>query len=56
MMVPTELGVMVVVVVAWGDRVDGGDMAVVATAWDGLLPTVLLGHAQSSSSALTAAW
>jgi hypothetical protein len=30
MMVPTELGVMVVIVVAWGDGGDGGDVVIVA--------------------------
>jgi hypothetical protein len=50
------LGVMVVVVVSWGDGGDGGDVVVVATAGDGVLPAVLLGCVQSYSSALTAAW
>ncbi len=53
---PTELGVMVVVIVAWGGRENGGGVVVIATAWDGVLPSVLLGCAQSSSRTLTAAW
>ena len=53
---PTELGVMVLAVVAWGYGGDGGDVVVVATAADGVLPAILLGCDQSSLSALTTGW